>query len=155
MKIYHRILWVHLLVPLIEWLFFHKLPTRQLGKNHCQTKRPQKLHQVQTFWSCGNKESSQTEINALTDCSFKEVWYRLPIITIFLALLCIVIVWYQFGWGISKMVSPKQQCFGPRINLIKKICCILWIMNYGCPKCTFKVDFLCQKSKEFFKFFIH
>ena len=48
------------------------------------------------------------------------------------------------------MVGPKMQDFCPRINMLKgfffKSYDELWFINH-----TFKVNFLCQKSTEFFK----
>ena len=43
--------------------------------------------------------------------------------------------------GILKMVGPVIQKFCPRINMLKG----------NCRNCTFKVNFLCQKSTEFFE----
>ena len=60
---------------------------------------------------------------------------------------------YQFGYGISKMVGPKMQDFWPRINMqdyFKKPCNELWFIK-KCRNRTFKVNFLCQKSTEFFQ----
>ena len=31
------------------------------------------------------------------------------------------VYWYQFGFGISKMVGPKKQVFWPRINILKEL----------------------------------
>ena len=61
----------------------------------------------------------------------------------------------QFGCGILKMVGPKIQDFCPRINMLKgncfkQSCYELWSVK-KCRNCTFKVNFLCQKSTDFFK----
>ena len=50
----------------------------------------------------------------------------------------------------------KSKVFLPRINILKGNCYILWIelpFVKMCQNHTFKVDFLCQKSPEFFWFF--
>ena len=36
---------------------------------------------------------------------------------------------YQFGYGISKMVGPKKEDFGPKINILKGTYCILKIQG--------------------------
>ena len=66
----------------------------------------------------------------------------------------------QFGCEILKMVGPKMQDFCPRINKLKgffffKSCDDLRFVK-KCRNCTFRVNFLCQKSTEFFqkKFFL-
>ena len=61
----------------------------------------------------------------------------------------------QFGCGILKMMGPKIQDFCPRINMVKGIFSKqsyneVWFFK-KCQNCTFKVNFLGQKSTEFFK----
>ena len=61
-------------------------------------------------------------------------------------------IWCQFGCGILKMVGPKMQVFCPRMNMLKgfflkQSCNELWYVK-KCRNCTFKVNFLCQKSME-------
>ena len=55
---------------------------------------------------------------------------------------------FQFGCGILKM-GPKIQNFCPRINMLKGNY-ELWFVK-KCRNCTFKVNFLCHKSTEFFQ----
>ena len=60
----------------------------------------------------------------------------------------------QFGCGILKMVGPKMQDFCPRINMLKgfflQSCDELWFVK-KCKNSIFKVNCLCQKSREFFQ----
>ena len=62
----------------------------------------------------------------------------------------------QFGCGILKMAGPKMQDFCPRINIcsneivLKQSCDELWFVK-KCRNHTFNVNFLCQKSTEFFQ----
>ena len=59
------------------------------------------------------------------------------------------IQWCQFGCEILKTVGPKMQDFCSRINMpkgffLKPPCDELWFVK-KCWKCTFKVNFLCEK----------
>ena len=61
----------------------------------------------------------------------------------------------QFGCVILKMVGPKMQDFCPKINMLKGFFLKqsydeLWFVK-KCQNRTFKVNFLCQKSTEFFQ----
>ena len=61
----------------------------------------------------------------------------------------------MFGCGILKMVGPKKQDLWPRINILKgfkkkKTVDELWFVK-KCQNRTFKVNFQCQKSTEFFQ----
>ena len=58
---------------------------------------------------------------------------------------------FQFGCGILKMVGLKKQIFWPRINkgFFLSVVELQFVKKY--QNRTFKVNFRCQKSAEFFK----